>query len=95
MGKNKKRVSKHKDSSTPSSQLGDKRQRNDSNHMDEYFDYKRMKCIENIEKKWCKFNSLLNKDPNADLVLFSVPRGFPIENLNSVKIDGSEEFDME
>ena len=44
---------------------------------------KRMKCNEEKEKKWCKFNHLINKDPDAEIVLFSVPRGFPIQNLNS------------
>lgn len=53
--------------------------------MDEYFDYKKMRCNAEREKKWCKFSKLIKADPDAEIVLFAVPRGFPIEKLNEMK----------
>ena len=52
-----------------------------------------MRCVADNEKKWCKFHKLIANDPGANIVLFSVPRGFGVENLNSFR-DGDKELNL-
>ena len=44
-----------------------------------YYDYEKMGAG---DKKWLKFAKLIEQDPDSKLVLFSVPKGFDMQNLD-------------
>ena len=60
---------------------GVSRSRIDSNTKTDsaYYDYEKMGAG---DKKWLKFAKLIEQDPDSKLVLFSVPRGFDMQNLD-------------
>ena len=91
----KKRVQKGLDNSP----AGQGRERVDSilgNKMDEYYNYERMQCVADVDKKWCKFNKLVQGDASSKVVLIAVPKNFDINQLNHIEVDGSvaKPFDL-
>ena len=59
--------------------------------MDEFADYSMMKPSQN--KKWSKISKLIKNDPESKLVLIAVPKGFKIEDLNTLKMSDDKQFD--
>ena len=64
--------------------------------MDEYYNYERMQCVADVDKKWCKFNKLVQGDASSKVVLIAVPKNFDINQLNHIEVDGSvaKPFDL-
>jgi len=74
------------------SPAGQGRERVDSilgNKMDEFYDFERMQCVAEVDKKWCKFNKLMEGDPSSKVVLIAVPKNFDTKKLNQIEVDGS------
>lgn len=57
--------------------------------MDEFYDFERMHCVADVDKKWCKFNKLIQGDPSSKVVLIAVPKNFDAKKLNDIQVDGA------